>query len=266
MPIALLTDFGAGSVYVGQMKGAIATRAPECTLLDLCHEVEPQAVDEAAFLLASAFPHFPERTVFAAVVDPGVGSAREIAILRAGGRHFVAPDNGLLALVLARLSGKGRAFHVGREWYDGAAATFHGRDVIGPIAARLAAGEAAEALGRPVAAEALAPYPAPLPRYEGARAFGRVVHVDRFGDLVTDIVPPEGLPEGREVESMHLGGREIARAARTYADVEPGALFVYRGSFGTLEVALRDGDAARALALRRGAALEARFHEVSRGP
>jgi S-adenosylmethionine hydrolase len=239
------------------MKGAILSRAPAVPIVDLCHEVEPQAIDEAGFLLASAATSFPEGTVFAAVVDPGVGSARAIAILEAGGRTFVAPDNGLLALVLARLSGEGRAFHAGAEHYRGASATFHGRDVIAPLAARLAQGEPADALGRPVATATLAPHPAPLPRRAGPRAIGRVVHIDRFGDLVSDVAPPPGAA----VRSARLAGREVARPARTYADVEPGALVLYEGSFGTLEVAVRDGSAARALGVARGAAFEALFED-----
>jgi S-adenosylmethionine hydrolase len=239
------------------MKGALATRAPAEPVIDLGHDVEPQAVDEAAFLLASAFPHFPPRTVFACVVDPGVGSAREIAVLEAAGRTFVAPDNGLLGLVVERLGAQeGRAFLAGREWYSGASATFHGRDVFAPIAARLAAGALrAEEVGREVPLAALAPYPAPRPRIEGRRGLGRVVHVDRFGDLVTDIAPPPG----RTARRAWLAGREVAQAARTYADVEPGALLVYEGSFGTLEVACRGGSAARALDARRGAEVEVEF-------
>lgn len=256
MPIALLTDFGTGSVYVGQLKGVIASGAPAVPVIDLCHEVEPQAVDEAAFLLASAFPHFPPGTVFLAVVDPGVGSAREIAILEAAGRTFVAPDNGLLGLVLARLPEGGRAFHLGREAYAGASATFHGRDVMAPIAARLALGEDPAGLGRAIAMHDLVRYPAPLPHAIAPRRWrGRIVHVDRFGNLVSDLAPARGL----ELRAARAGGREIARAGRTYADVEPGTLFVYTGSFGTVEVAARNGSAARALGVGRGADLEVDF-------
>lgn len=258
MPIALLTDFGTGSVYVGQLKGAIARRAPSVPTIDLTHEVEPQAVDEAAFLLAGAVPHFPEETVFLAVVDPGVGSAREILIVSCGGgRLFVAPDNGLLGLVLERAP-DARAWHVGRALYASAAATFHGRDIMAPVAARLAAGEPPDALGLPVPVGALALYPAPRPRWEGrAVCRGRVVHIDRFGNLVSDVAPPGG--GIASVRAVRTAGREVRAVARTYAEAAPGTPFAYVGSFGTLEIGVPGASAKRALGAARGQSFETFF-------
>jgi S-adenosylmethionine hydrolase len=143
--VALLTDFGTGSVYVGAMKGVIATISPRTAVLDVTHGVAPQAVDEGAFLLAATCRSFPEGTVFAAVVDPGVGSAREAVLVEAGGRMFVAPDNGLLGRVIERerASGGVRAWYVRerRLFLSEVSNTFHGRDVFAPVAARLASGQ-----------------------------------------------------------------------------------------------------------------------------
>jgi hypothetical protein len=256
VPFALLTDFGTGSIYVGQLKGVLAALAPGHAVVDLTHEIEPQAVDEAAFLLARTFEVFPPATIFLCVVDPGVGSAREILIVEGSERRFVAPDNGLLALAIERLV-EPRAFRVGAAHYHGASATFHGRDVIAPVAARLAGGTPPEALGEPVAPGDLAPSPVARPRAEagGRRIRGRVAHIDRFGDLVTDVDA-----NGRRLPArVRVGGHEVARAARTYADVEPGTVFTYTGSFGTVEVAARNGSAASALGVRRGVEVEVEF-------
>lgn len=264
MPIALLTDFGPGSIYVGQIKGVLASLAPAATVIDLAHEVAPQAVDEGAFLLASAFRVFPPGTIFLAVVDPGVGSEREIAILEGDGRTFVAPDNGLLSLV-REATAEARAFRVGRALYASVPATFHGRDIMAPVAARIACGEAPSALGEPLPIHRLRPYPAARPRWDGAhaRCRGRIVHVDRFGDLVSDVAPPGG----RAIRRVRVGGAEVERTGRTFTDVEPGTMFAYTGSFGTVEVAVRDGSAAAALGARRGADVEVEFEPTNaRGP
>ncbi len=274
--IALLTDFGEGSVYAGLMKGVIAGIAPGTPVIDLCHAVEPQAVGEAAFLLERSRRYLPAGTVFAAVVDPGVGTDRSIVCVEAAGQAFLAPDNGLLGPILDAFPDGLRAFRVAerRFFLADVSATFHGRDVFAPVAARLAAGEVGpEALGPAVEPGALSRLrrPAAIPcapsGVEGWTGAGRgvavaaeVAHVDRFGNLVTDFERDRA----QRIERVVLpGGREVTELARTYGDVAEGTLLAYFGSFDTLEVGVRGGSAARLLGLGRGAALTV-FHTHAR--
>ena len=249
--IALLTDFGDGSVYVGAMKGVIASICPGATVIDITHGVEPQCVEEAAFLLAAVDRFFPSGTTFVAVVDPGVGSAREIALVDAGGRRYLAPDNGLLTRVLAR-GGPSRALYVQRakHFLPEVSATFHGRDIFAPIAARLASGEIApEEVGPDAPVARLKRLPPPA---------GNVVHVDRFGNLVSDVEPPPGMRPAR----VEVGRHVVTRRARTYAEAATGEPFAYIGSFGTVEVALPSRSAAVALGVGRGATFQVHFEEA----
>jgi S-adenosylmethionine hydrolase len=259
-----LTDFGDGSVYVGAMKGVIAAICPTANVIDITHGVEPQCVEEAAFLLASAYRFFPPATTFACVVDPGVGSAREIALVEAAGRRFLAPDNGLLGGVLARETPTlARHVRERRFFLPEVSSTFHGRDIFAPVAARLAAGEIApEAVGPavdPARLVRIAPARPERSEAESKGAIGRVVHVDRFGNLVTDVAPPAAGAAPRAVE---VGGRRIERFARTYAEAPAGEPFTYIGSFGTVEVALPSRSAAQALGVGRGAPVRVQFEEA----
>ncbi|GIW72922.1 MAG: hypothetical protein KatS3mg102_2464 [Planctomycetota bacterium] len=274
MPIALLTDFGPASAYVGAMKGVIARLAPGIPVLDLAHDITPQAVDEASFVLLHTYRYFPDDTVFACVVDPGVGTGRGVLAVAAGGRRFVAPDNGLLADVLAAEPHARVHAVTARELFvEPVSDTFHGRDVFAPVAAWLARGLAVARLGPPCT-----PLPAPWRvRAAAERAGeaapvagwrrGRVRTVDRFGNLVTDIAVPEGVAALR---AARLAGRTIAVRARTFGEApEDGTPFLYVGSYGTLEIACRGGSAAAALGIGRGAevALEVtRSEETVRTP
>jgi hypothetical protein len=243
--VALLTDFGGGSIYAGVLKGVIASLAPGVRVVDLTHDVAPQAPDEAGFLLAASYRYFPEGAVFACVVDPGVGTGREIALVEAGGRRFLAPDNGLLAPVLEREpSAVARHVKARGLFLPRVSATFHGRDIFAPVAARLAQGLDPREVGPIVPVESLAGVGA-----ASQGGGGRVVHVDRFGNLVTDI----GEAGAARIGALEVGGRRIDRAARTYGEVPAGEPFFYVGSFETVEVAVSGGDAAHALGVERGA-------------
>lgn len=242
------------------MKGVIASIAPRARVIDLAHGVAPGAIDEGAFFLAATVRHFPEGTVFVAVVDPGVGSAREAVLLDAAGRLFLAPDNGILGGVLERAPGA-RAWVVRerRHFLSEVSATFHGRDVFAPVAARLAAGRIRpEDTGPEVALGRLARAPS---------GSGKVVSIDRFGNLVTDVEAPRGAAAaGGRAEALlpravEVAGRRIERAARTYAEAPEGEPFFYIGSFGTVEVAIRGASAAEALGARRGAAVSTQLEE-----
>jgi S-adenosylmethionine hydrolase len=247
--VTLLTDFGTKDAFVGVMKGVILSRFPGATLIDLAHGIEAQDVVEGAFLLEKSFRWFPRGSVHLAVVDPGVGSARAAVAVAAQGHFFVGPDNGLLAGVAG--GGDVRALDLGALGVSEPSATFHGRDVFAPAAAELARGRPLAELGSP---HALAVGPLlPLPQRAGAEIRGTVISVDRFGNAITN-VDRALVPPGARVTA---GQRELP-LVRTYADAAPGQIVALVSSFDTLEIACRDGDAARALGLGRGASIAVR--------
>ena len=253
--VTLLTDFGHGDYYVGALKGTLLRLAPRAVLVDLSHEVAAGDVEGAADLLAGAAPTFATGTVHLAVVDPGVGSARRMLVLEAGGHLFVAPDNGLLTPFLDG----GQAWSVTRGdlFLRGPGATFHGRDRFAPIAAALVRGDHPAALGEPVSdAVRLA---LPIPRREqtagGMTLHGRVARVDRYGNLVTDL-PAEWLDGAASgAVSAEVGERRAERLVTHYAELVPGEPGLMVGSRGTLELALRDASLAEAWGVSRGAAV-----------
>ncbi len=256
--ITLLTDFGTSDYYVVAVKGVLLRRAPGATLVDVTHEVAPGDVEGAAWLLAAASRWFPEGTVHLAVVDPGVGSSRRILAARAGGSFFVAPDNGLLAPVLSA-GAEVRAVERDDLFLPGPGATFHGRDRFAPVAAFLAAGGDLAELG-PVIADPvrLAVEPPRLdgePGAAGAVLHGRVAHVDRFGNLVTDL--PSAWLGDASCEAEVAGHRTSSRA-RHFAEIPAGEAAILPGSLGTLELSL-DGDGlARRWGVGRGARVTVR--------
>ncbi len=247
MPIlTLLTDFGEDDYYVGAVKGVLLGAAPRATLVDLSHTVAPGDVEGAAFLLAAAAPFFPAGTVHLAVVDPGVGSARRILAARRPEGLFVAPDNGLLTPLLD--GAEVRAVERPELFRPAPGATFHGRDRFAPVAAALASGEPFAGLGGVIGDPVRLSLPAPL-RGE-AELRGRVAHIDRFGNLVSDI-PAGWLPE--RPFTARVGGRSVERRFGHYAELEPGEPAVLTGSLGTLELSLRGESLARRWQIVRGA-------------
>ena len=247
--VALLTDFGAGSVYVGQLHAVLARLAPEARVLDLVHDVPPGDVEAGAYLLRQSVPHLPEACVVLAVVDPGVGTARAILAGRAEGRSFVGPDNGLLAPVLG--GGDARRLENPALLPAHVSATFHGRDLMAPLAARLACG-----LPRADGGWAVGPIPlAGGPRLANGVVVGRVLVVDRFGNLVTNV--PATLLARLEVPAREVrvraGSAFVEGIVSTYADVPSGRALAYVGSGGHLEVGVHGGRAADLLRLAPGA-------------
>ena len=238
--VTLLTDFGTADSYVAEMKAALLGIVPHATLVDVTHEVAPGDVRAALYLLDRSWRHFAPGTVHLTVVDPGVGTARRALAAAARQHFFVVPDNGLLTPLLegARV--------VELPVPASASATFHGRDVLAPAAGRLANGEPLAALGRPV--EDAHRIPLPAPRRDGEVVLGEVIYVDRFGTLVTNI-PADTLPPVRSVLAAGHG----AAWGRTFGDVPAGALVAYPGSGGTVEVALRNGSASKAVGMGVGA-------------
>ena len=261
-PIVLLTDFGPGSSYVGEVKGVLTTLAPAALVLDLCHDVRPGQVAEAAFLLGGAWRRFPRGSVFLCVVDPGVGSERGIVALETREAVFLAPDNGLLSYVwdetVSRETGGGRG-SVPREtthrlytvsnhrlFLPKVSRTFHGRDIFAPVAAKLACGFPVDLLGPRREQLITLPISRPEPLPDGALRC-HFVYVDRFGNLVTDANAAD-LPSGELV--VEVAGRTIRGLSPSFAAAE-GFLAIV-DSWGRLEIALRGGDAAAALGLDVG--------------
>lgn len=236
--ITLLTDFGTADGYVGEVKGVLASAAPGVPLVDIAHDVAPQDVDGARLAVARYWRRFPEGTVHLVVVDPGVGTTRAAIAVECGGRFLVGPDNGVLSPALLDRGARCVALPVA-----GASATFHARDVFAPAAARLALGAPLDDLGAPVDAPIVRRTPEPQRRADGAIQ-GVVMTVDRFGNLVTNLVAPRG-------GAVEIAGRVLA-IARTYADTAPSALTAVVGSSGLVEIAVRDGSAQRVLGAGRG--------------
>lgn len=254
--LTLLTDFGTEDYYVAAVKGTVLSRAPETSIVDVSHQVPPGDVETAAFLLAAAAPSFPPGTIHLAVVDPGVGSGRRILLARTETALFLAPDNGLLTPFLDSAL---RTWSVKREdlFLPGPGRTFHGRDRFAPVAAALLRGLSPDEAGPEIADPVrLAGEP---PRREPHRATGRVVHVDRYGNLVTDI-PAGWLPgdPGDPGGPCHfaVGPRSTATFVTHYAEIpedEPAAL---PGSLGTIELSLNGAPLARRWGVSRGAPVE----------
>ncbi|MDQ3696494.1 MAG: SAM-dependent chlorinase/fluorinase [Gemmatimonadota bacterium] len=239
-PITLLTDFGTADGYVGEMKGVILSLASEVPIIDISHEVPAHDVDAARLAVARYWRRFPAGVVHVVVVDPGVGTDRAAIAVASAGRFLVGPDNGALSPAMLRPGA-----HVVRLPIPaGASATFHGRDVFAPAAARLATGVALDDLGPSMAEPIIRRTPEARRLADGTVA-GEVIAMDRFGNLVTNLVAPHG-------GSVSIGGRSVGEIVRTYADAPPGGLVALVGSTGLVEVAHRDGSAARELGAARG--------------
>ncbi|MDE0629282.1 MAG: SAM-dependent chlorinase/fluorinase [Bryobacterales bacterium] len=243
--LTLTTDFGTRDHYVGAMKGAVISVAPQVRVFDISHEIPSFDVAEGAFAIAQSFPHYPDGTVHVVVIDPGVGSARRPVAVAAGGHWFVAPDNGVLSLVL-EAAGRFEAREVDlRHGLPRMSTTFHGRDLFAPVGARLAIGLPFDEIG---------PEATALVRMNPAAASdgcGRVLHVDGFGNLVTSLRASD-LPEGA---SLALGDGTVSARARAYASMPAGRLFLIVGSSGYVEVSMNRGSAADALGVRAGEAV-----------
>jgi S-adenosylmethionine hydrolase len=247
--LTLLTDFGTADYYVAAVKGTVLRLAPGAVLVDVSHEVPPGDVETASFVLAAAARSFPAGTVHLAVVDPGVGSGRRILAVRSGAAVFLAPDNGLLTQFLE--GAEVRSVEREELFLAGAGETFHGRDRFAPVAAALLRGEPVERLGPEIADPVR--LPSPPPRRGPGRISGRVIHVDRYGNLVTDL-PAAWLPAGPC--RAEVGGHATSRRAGHYAEIPPGEAAMIPGSLGTIELSRNGENLARTWKIARGAGIE----------
>jgi S-adenosylmethionine hydrolase len=249
MLLTLLTDFGLEDYYVAAVKGTVLRLAPGATLVDISHQVPPGDVETASFLIAAAAPSFPAGTVHLAVVDPGVGSERRILAVRSGNSFFLAPDNGLLTPFLD--GAEVRSVERGELFLDSPGQTFHGRDRFAPTAAWLLREKRLEELGPEVAGPVRLHAPAPVRLRD--RISGRVAHVDRYGNLVTDI-PSAWLPDAPC--RAEVDGHAVLRRVTHYAEIPAGEAAMLPGSLGTVELSLDGADLARAWGTSRGAKVD----------
>lgn len=240
--ITLLTDFGTADGYVAEMKGVLLSTNPMARLVDATHDVPPQDVELARLTLARYWRRFPAGTVHLVVVDPGVGTSRRALAVRSQGMFLVGPDNGVLSPALLMPDAKVVELPIPA----GASATFHGRDVFAPAAARLAAGSPLEALGSACGEWVIRRTPDVRRTAEGDLE-GEVIAVDRFGSLITNLL-------STRPGVVQVAGRLLA-LRRSYADADPGGdgLVALTGSSGLIEIAVRNGSASRLLGIGRGA-------------
>ena len=248
--IALLTDFGLEDGYVGVMKGIIGDIAPDTNVIDISHQIFPQNIDQAAYLLWSAYRYFPPETIFVCVVDPGVGSSRNILCAQIARYYFLVPDNGVLKFILgdAALRHCVRVSN-SRFMSEDASDTFHGRDIFAPAAAHLARGVDLKQLGPVTSPDSHAENFIDLHDGHNTKITARVIHIDHFGNLITNIKIPKNR---KPLMIARVKSRSISTFARCYEEAGPKRPFMTRGSNGLLEIAIKNGNAAGSLRVRIG--------------
>jgi S-adenosyl-L-methionine hydrolase (adenosine-forming) len=250
--ITLTTDFGSSDGYVGAMKGVILTKAPSATIVDIAHDIPRGDIAHAAWVVHTSTREYPSETIHVVVVDPGVGGARRAVVAQANSHWLVGPDNGVFAYMMDRIK-QVRVIAWSSFKAKRVSPTFHGRDVFAWTAGRLGKGADPAHVGPEVKLEGRLPWG---PREPG---LGRIVHVDRFGNLISD------LPAAEAGGAVTLLGRTLT-LVRTYEDVPSGELLAYIGSADTVEVAVRDGRADRALAAQRGTVVAPAARTTAPGP
>ncbi len=251
--ITLTTDFGTRDAYVGAMKGVICSILPSARIVDISHEIRPQKILEAAFLLEATYPWFPPGTVHVAVVDPGVGTKRRPLAVEADGQFFVGPDNGVLS---APLGGRGVLV---REITEKAYAlpeqseTFHGRDVFAPAAGHIASGLQIDLLGSAVSDAVVLDLP--KPEVVGTRISGEIVRLDRFGNALSNIPRAILYQIGLGPYRVSAAGKDFGALHRRYQDVPEGETLALTGGDGRVEIAINGGSAAESHGLAPGDAM-----------
>lgn len=260
--ITLTTDFGTRDAYVAAMKGVLLSLAPQARLVDITHEIRPQDVMEAAFVLREAVPYFPPGTIHLVVVDPGVGTARRAVALRHGAHWFVGPDNGLFTLVLGT-ERPDELVELNRPEFwrtPTPSQTFHGRDIFAPAAGHLAAGRSLKEIGTPL--EQLTTLRWMEPSASNESIHGWVVHVDRFGNCITNVSRElfERYRAGRPFK-CYVGSTPFTQVQPTYGAVAQGEALLLFGSSDFLEIAVNGGNAAELLGIRQGTPVHIIFEQ-----
>jgi S-adenosyl-L-methionine hydrolase (adenosine-forming) len=251
--ITLTTDFGPSSRYIGAMKGVILSINPRATIIDLSHAVPARDIRAGAITLAETAPWYPAGTIHVAVIDPGVGSKRRIVYAQIGQHHYIAPDNGLLSrLAMMERPSKMISVEEPKHWMPAVSRTFHGRDIMSPVAARLSLGLAPEELGRPQ--PQLVEIPWAEVQQVPNRIEGEVIEIDSFGNLITNITRAmlDGLPN-RDAVLITCEEHETQGIFATFADQPPMTFMAHVGSTGRLELAIVDENASAMLGVKVGA-------------
>ena len=259
MPIiTLLTDFGVQDEFVGVMKGVILSINPSVTVVDITHSIDPQDLVQGAYFIPYAYPYFPRETIHVVVVDPGVGSERKIIALRKNGHIFLAPDNGILTLIVEDGNVEAVVQVDNPDYFlHPTSHTFHGRDIFAPVSAHLSKGVGLESIGKSVDVSSLSLLSISKPYVsEAGELMGRVVHVDRFGNIMTNIrkshlkaLKPE---KGRYAAGIRIENISINKISDSYESVLPGELVAIFGSRGFLEFAVNCGNASKRLKVGKG--------------
>ena len=259
--VTLLTDFGDRDYFVASMKGVMLNINPQIRIVDLSHQVTPHEVEEAAYLLKSSYRYFPDGTVHVAVVDPGVGSARRPLLVTTSRYCFLAPDNGLLTYIYQEeLSVEVRQIDNKQYRLDSEGATFDGRDLFAPAAAWLTKGQPPGSFGRLI--RDYVKLPIHEPSWEGKSLVGRIVYVDRFGNLISNVTPlhlqeVQGVTKKSSAEiTIRVGGAVVQGLVTAYAQGDALAPRALVNSNGHVEVFIKEGNAAEFLKCRRGERIE----------
>ncbi len=254
--ITLLTDFGLSDYFVPAIKGVILTINPQALIVDLTHEIAAQDIDSAAFTLGACYRNFPPGTIHMAIVDPGVGSTRRAIVVRSARYLFVGPDNGIFSDVYRRESNM-RVFQIESDQYllHPVSPTFHGRDIFAPVTAWLSRGVDPETIGEEIEDYIRFEIPQLTAMREERAIVGHIIHIDRFGNCVTNLTVEELSTDRLEpsATTMLFEGREIKQFGTHFAQARrKSQLFAYLGSAGYWEIAVWCGSAAEATGAKRG--------------
>lgn len=261
--ITLTTDFGLSDHYVGTMKGVILSRCPGARLIDISHEIPAFSLYSAAYAIDQAAPFYPAGTVHVVVVDPGVGTSRRGLLVEALDQYFVAPDNGVLSLIVARdVNRKAWELTDRNLWLETTSSTFHGRDVFAPVAAAVASGwAAATEVGPPIQQiELLSGLEAEVIAPDAWQ--GKVLSVDRFGNVITNFRTAQLKLIASEPFKLCIGRGEVTRWHETFGLAQPGECFAYFGSSGYIEAAINQANAALALKAAPGGIITLRLRDT----
>jgi S-adenosylmethionine hydrolase len=248
--VTLTTDFGEGSSYAAALKGAVLSVNPAARILDLTHRIPPQDLAATSYFLVEALPYFPDGTIHVIVVDPGVGSERALLCVEWRGQHLLVPDNGCWTGLEAMAADQPlivRQLAEPKYWLSPVSPTFHGRDILAPVAGHLSLGVRPELLG--VVTNEWERLVLPQPVATASEIQGAVIRIDTFGNLITNI----SASAVHSFRDIRLAGRTIGRWVRTYSDAEPGSAVALIGSSGLLEIAVVNGSAAIAFGIGIGA-------------
>jgi S-adenosyl-L-methionine hydrolase (adenosine-forming) len=255
--VTLMTDFGTVDGYVAAMKGSLLTANPKAIMVDVTHHIPTQDITEAAFQLATVWYSFPQGTTHLVVVDPGVGGERRAVAVSIANQYFVAPDNGILTLLISNVAPDAAVVLDRTDLFrNDISSTFHGRDIFAPVAGHLSGGNVAfEELGSPIPTDSLVLLPWAPVHDAATRIHAPVVSIDRFGNCRTLITEGQ-LPAARDAVFVRCGDVTIRGIHHTYSDVPVGKTLALFGSHGGLEISVRGGSAAQSWEISRGAEVE----------